>query len=111
MISKGSCLEVNRKDETEGGIVLAISAISSSGIGPGPLGISETNPTAEAPYLMASHASSTLAIQQILTLGFLTGFSIAPLLSDSIFQKLICIVKDLEVAFSAMYPLRSKTDL
>ena len=54
--------------------MLAISAMSRSGITPGPLGISDTKPKAEAPHCIASPASLTLAMQQILTLGFLTGF-------------------------------------
>lgn len=54
--------------------MLAISAMSCSGITPGPLGISDTKPKAEAPYCIASPASLALAMQQILTLGFLTGF-------------------------------------
>ena len=73
MMSVGFCLDVRRNDETDGGIVLAILAIRCSGIGPGPLGISETNPNADAPYSMASHASSILAMQQIFTRGFETG--------------------------------------
>jgi hypothetical protein len=72
-MSDGSCFEANKKDETEGGIALAILAMRRSGIGPGPLGISETNPTADAPYLIASQASSKLAMQQIFTLGVKTG--------------------------------------
>ena len=50
-----------------------ISAIKLSGIGPGPLGISETNPSAEAPCSIAIHASATLAIQQIFTRGLRVG--------------------------------------
>ena len=49
-------------------MIFAISAISQSGIGPGPLGILLTNPTASAPYLIASLASSTEAIQHIFIL-------------------------------------------
>jgi hypothetical protein len=41
-----------------GGIVAAISAIKLSAIGPGPLGISETNPIADAPCSIAIHASA-----------------------------------------------------
>ena len=47
--------------------VAAMSAISESAIGPGPLGIADTSPIADAPALIASRASSRLAIQQILT--------------------------------------------
>jgi hypothetical protein len=40
---------------------------------PGPLGIDETRPSAEAPARMAIHASSTLAMQQILIRGRRVG--------------------------------------
>lgn len=45
----------------------------SSAIGPGPLGICETRPKAEAPHSIAIAASSTLAMQQIFTLGWRIG--------------------------------------
>src|SRR5437773_1286707 len=48
-------------------------AIKSSGMTPGPLGISETSPRAEAPYRIAIQASSSVPMQQILTLGLLVG--------------------------------------
>jgi hypothetical protein len=67
-------LQVSRNDPIAGDTVAAISAIKSSGIGPGPLGISETSPIAEAPDSMASRASSTVAMQQIFTRGINTGF-------------------------------------
>src|SRR4030095_4953774 len=38
-------------------------------MGPGPLGIADTRPIADAPYPMAMRASSMLAMQQILTRG------------------------------------------
>jgi hypothetical protein len=69
----GSCFEVNRKEETEGGTILVMFAMVLSEITPGPLGISETNPKADAPYRMASLASLTLEMQQILTLGLWKG--------------------------------------
>jgi hypothetical protein len=72
-MAEGSCFEVNRKEETEGGTILAMSAMVLSGITPGPLGISETNPKADASCRMASHASLTLPMQQILTLGLWKG--------------------------------------
>ena len=75
-MSVGFCLDVRRNDVTDGGVALAILAIRCSGIGPGPLGISETSPMADAPCLMASHASSMLAMQQIFTLGFKTDLII-----------------------------------
>jgi hypothetical protein len=79
MIASASCSHVNRKELTPGGICAAISAISSSGIGPGPLGMAETSPTADAPCSIASHASATLAMQQIFT----RGFSVAFIFSDT----------------------------
>jgi hypothetical protein len=42
--------------------------MNSSDIGPGPLGILATRPTAEAPYSTAILASYSLFIQQILIL-------------------------------------------
>lgn len=44
-------------------------AINESGMTPGPLGIDETRPTAEAPSATAACASARLAMQQILTTG------------------------------------------
>jgi hypothetical protein len=66
MIPSASCRHVNRNVATPGGTCGTISAISASSIGPGPLGIADTSPIADAPYRTASMASSTLAIQQIL---------------------------------------------
>jgi hypothetical protein len=51
-----------------------MSAISESAIGPGPLGIAETSPIADAPADIARRASSRLAIQQI----FMNGFMLPP---------------------------------
>ena len=73
MIVWTSCAQVSRNVPIGGGTLAAISAISSSGIGPGPLGIADTKPIAEAPYRIASFASSTLAMQQIFILGFVVG--------------------------------------
>src|SRR5262245_37713399 len=42
-----------------------MAAMRASGIGPGPLGIAETSPSASAPCSIASSASSTEAMQQI----------------------------------------------
>src|SRR5881227_404710 len=76
-----SCLHVSRNELTPAGTVAAISAIKLSGIGPGPLGISDTNPIADAPASIAIHASSMLAIQQIFTRGLVVAFifSVQPL--------------------------------
>lgn len=49
-----------------------IAAINSAAITPGPLGIPETSPSADAPQPIASLASSGLLMQQIFTRG-LTG--------------------------------------
>src|SRR5687767_286717 len=68
-----SCSHVSRNELTPGGTVAAISAIKLSGIGPGPLGIADTNPIADAPCSIAIHASATLAIQQIFTRGIRVG--------------------------------------
>ncbi|QRK10219.1 hypothetical protein JQX13_09035 [Archangium violaceum] len=45
---------------------------------PGPLGIDETSPSAEAPARMAAQASSTLEMQQIFTRGVLMASMCAP---------------------------------
>src|SRR5689334_23764665 len=71
MIDVASCKHVSKNELTPGGMVAAISAINSSGIGPGPLGIADTSPIADAPASIAIHASATLAIQQIFTRGFI----------------------------------------
>jgi hypothetical protein len=68
MMEGASCLLVSRNVETAGGTLEAMRLMVSSAITPGPLGISETNPTADAPQRIAIQASSTLLIQQILTL-------------------------------------------
>jgi len=69
MMPAGSCWLVSRNVATPGGATAAISAIRSSEITPGPLGMAETSPSADAPWRMASQASCTLAMQQILTRG------------------------------------------
>src|SRR5271157_5228608 len=73
MMESASCLLVSKKEDTEGGIVAAISAIRSSVITPGPLGIEETRPRADAPCWIASWASLMLLMQQILTRVFFVG--------------------------------------
>ena len=52
-----------------GGTVAAIRAITSSEMTPGPLGMAETSPKAEAPQAIASAASAGDLMQQIFTLG------------------------------------------
>src|SRR4029079_11403857 len=74
MIDVASCRHVSKNELTPGGTIAAISAIRSSGIGPGPLGIADTKPIALAPASIAIHASSILAIQQIFTRGLVVGF-------------------------------------
>src|SRR5204863_9244633 len=66
MIDPTSRLQVSRNDAIGGGIRAAISAMRSSAIGPGPLGIADTSPSAEAPCRTASSASEMLAMQQTL---------------------------------------------
>src|SRR4030095_9364245 len=74
MIDAASCKHVSKNELTPGGTIAAISAIRSSGIGPGPLGIADTKPIAFAPASIAIHASSMLAMQQILIRGLSVGF-------------------------------------
>ena len=52
-------------------MAFAMVQISTSSMGPGPLGILPTSPIAEAPKAIAVLASSTEAMQQILTTGIL----------------------------------------
>src|ERR1700681_2927631 len=59
--------QVRRKVATPGGTVQAISRMRDSGIGPGPLGIRDTRPMADAPIRTASAASAAEAMQQTLT--------------------------------------------
>jgi hypothetical protein len=66
---------VSRKVATPGGAAAAISWISASSIAPGPLGMRETRPSADAPRSIASQASSVLAMQQIFTRGIAVGFT------------------------------------
>src|SRR5450432_1094205 len=80
-ISDTSCSLVNRNDATDGGIVAAICAIASSAITPGPLGMLETRPRADAPYWTANRASSMLLMQQILMRGFFVTCTFFCLLS------------------------------
>lgn len=60
---------VRRKVAMGGGTEAGISAISSSAITPGPLGMWETRPSADAPWRIANWASPMLEMQQILTRG------------------------------------------
>ena len=50
-----------------GGTSAAISAALSLEIGPGPLGMGDTRPTADAPASIAIHTSSMLFMQQTFT--------------------------------------------
>ena len=65
----GECSLVSRKVAIGGGTVAAIRAIASSEMTPGPLGMAETRPKAEAPQAIASAASAGDLIQQIFILG------------------------------------------
>ena len=58
----------------------AMKGILASSMTPGPLGMCETKPIAEAPNEIAKAASSTFLMQQIFTLGLriaLIGWSLA----------------------------------
>lgn len=68
MIASALVSQLSRNVSTESATAATISAINSSSIGPGPLGMRDTSPIADAPSSMAVLASSTLAIQQIFTL-------------------------------------------
>src|SRR6266852_3649804 len=74
------CREVRRNVPIGGGTVAAISAMSSSSMTPGPLGMLETRPSADDPHLIARAASSTLPMQQIFTRGVRVAFMRFPLL-------------------------------
>src|SRR6476620_7822295 len=78
MIASAVVSHVRRKVSTVGGSAVTISAISSSSIGPGPLGIRETKPIADAPCASAIRASSTLAMQQIFTRVVIAELSPSP---------------------------------
>ena len=69
IMTSGELALVRRNVAMGGGTVTAIEAMSSSEITPGPLGIEDTRPTAEAPQAIASCASSGDLMQQILILG------------------------------------------
>src|SRR5690242_10095843 len=69
MIDSADVAQVSKNVAIGGGIWHAISAIVSSEITPGPLGIEETSPRAEAPQAIAARASSKEAMQQILIRG------------------------------------------
>jgi hypothetical protein len=74
MISALEVREVKRNVATGGGTIPAISAIRSSEMTPGPLGISDTNPRAEAPAAIAAVASEDDEMQHIFTRGaFMVG--------------------------------------
>src|SRR5260221_11729284 len=66
---------VSRKVPMAGGTRAAMSAISASSITPGPLGMDDTSPSAEAPARTARAASSALLMQQILMRGFIDSSS------------------------------------
>src|SRR6185295_19902532 len=65
--------QVRRNGATGGGTAAAMAAMSSAGITPGPLGISDTSPSADAPAAIAERASAGLWIQQTLTRGTRVG--------------------------------------
>ena len=83
MMASGACSLVRRNVAIGGGIVMAILAIASSEMTPGPLGIAETKPMAEAPQAIASAASEGDLMQQILTLGRVCMVHVEPPLTIS----------------------------
>jgi hypothetical protein len=74
IMASQSCFDVSRNVATGGGTRAAIRGIRSSSITPGPLGMCDTKPSADAPHSIASSASSRVLMQQIFTLGLLVGF-------------------------------------
>src|SRR5688500_18232294 len=66
MMAFAVCSQVSRNVPNPGGTVAAISAIMLSLIGPGPLGIRDTSPTASAPAATAIAASLGDCMQQTL---------------------------------------------
>jgi hypothetical protein len=73
MIAAGTRSDVSRNVATLGGTVATILAIFASEITPGPLGIADTKPIADAPHDIASAASLRDLIQQILILSCNAG--------------------------------------
>ena len=69
MIASAEVAQVSKNVPIGGGVRAAISAIVSSQITPGPLGIDDTSPKADAPAAIAVSASSSEAMQQILVFG------------------------------------------
>src|SRR5688572_3944849 len=65
---------VRRNVAIGGGTRAAIVAINASSIGPGPLGIADTSPSASAPASIAIVASTGLAMQQTLMRGMAAAF-------------------------------------
>jgi hypothetical protein len=69
MIGPADVSEVRRNVLIPSGTCGTMPAISDSSIGPGPLGIFETKPSAVAPLDTASSISARLAMQQIFILS------------------------------------------
>src|ERR1700719_2159327 len=69
MMAAASRIEVSRTVAIGGGTTAVMRAMAASSITPGPLGMDETRPKAEAPYAMASRASAGDLMQQIFTRG------------------------------------------
>ncbi len=74
MMRSAEVSEVSRNVATEGETAATISRIMDSGMTPGPLGIADTSPSAEAPASTAILASSALAMQHTLTRGIEAGW-------------------------------------
>jgi len=106
MMASTSCSQVSKKDAIGGGILHAISAICSSDITPGPLGILDTSPSAAAPYWIASCASGRLAMQQIFTLGLAVGCMLRGYQSREPVVRMVG-----EIADFANYPVQGLTTI
>ena len=81
---------VSRNASIPGGTSAAISAAFSFEIGPGPLGIGETSPTADAPASIAIQTSSIDFMQQTFTRVWAGGFTTARQSSLPLVQR-ICV--------------------
>ncbi len=68
-MASGERSDVSRKVAIGGGTVATMLELVASDTTPGPLGIAETKPNADAPQAIADAASSGDLIQQILILG------------------------------------------
>jgi hypothetical protein len=73
MMASASRNEVSRNVAMGGGTTAVMRTMVASSITPGPLGMEETRPRADAPCAMASRASAGDLMQQIFTRGRIGG--------------------------------------